>query len=205
MQSKPLDDIDVDVSELVDLALSDSKAEPKASDFDVRYREVRTFVRSRDIKVSKQAVPVQYIFSAYLKFSKDPLKLIGFARYFSKFFKGKRLGVGVTVYNINPESVGLHDTYSVYKDPHYFKSYSREPKMQYLGVYYNRNNRIVVRVITPQGAYKVIRGAYKTLKAAARAYDKYVIEMYGKDAVVNFPHMWKGQLHGTEKAQQDQD
>lgn len=195
-----------DDSELNELLNAVQNTTPeKETELDIRMREVQLFIRAKDIKASEQSVPLPYIYNAYSKWSKDPLKKQGFSQKFAKFFLGKMSGsLGIKVYYINPESIGLQPTYSAYRDPHYIKSKIKETKSQYLGVCYNRQGKIAVRVTAPDGTYKVINGQFKTLKAAARAYDKYVIELYGKDAVVNFPKRWIGQLHGTEETQQDQ-
>jgi hypothetical protein len=194
---------DKDLAELINAALDTSKQ--KEAIGDRRYKEVQLFIRVKGMEETNQPVPFLLIYNAYKKWSEDPLGKPNFGKQLRKFFKSKMLTYfGMRVYYINPESVGLHPLYTVYRDPHYYKSRRKEPKTQYLGVYYNQKENITVRVIMPDGNYKQVNGKYKTLRAAARAYDKYMIEIYGKDAVVNFPNKWNGQLHGSKKKKQDQ-
>jgi hypothetical protein len=181
---------DKDLAELINAALDTSKQ--KEAIGDRRYKEVQLFIRVKGMEETNQPVPFLLIYNAYKKWSEDPLGKPNFGKQLRKFFKSKMLTYfGMRVYYINPESVGLHPLY-------------KEPKTQYLGVYYNQKENITVRVIMPDGNYKQVNGKYKTLRAAARAYDKYMIEIYGKDAVVNFPNKWNGQLHGSKKKKQDQ-
>jgi len=176
----------LDIDQLIKAAQSDSISETLSSSIDPIQVEIRDFIRERGIKPSKSYIPLELIYYYYTEYSPNPVTRHKFISIFSHYFTKKKI-TGILCCRINPESIGLPDYYSIYKDPAFSKS-QRKFISSYEGVY-KVSGFYISRIKLEDGLHYL--GRFKTDREAAMEYDKQALHHLGPTAKLNFPERIK--------------
>lgn len=161
--------------------------------------DVEDFLVSKGIHSAKNVVPLVELYTAYNLWSKRPITDKLFGKIIKRFLKVRVMGDHAVAY-FNPEGIGLASDYTYYNDPNYYRAKTTRAKkvreVEYIGVFQLYTGMFSAKVLLPSGKYMPL-GKYRIKKLAALAYDKAALQLYGKDAVLNFPKTWKDLLNET--------
>ncbi len=184
----------LDIDQLIKAAQSDSVSESLSSSIDPIQVELRDFIREKGIKPSKTQIPLELIYYYYSEWSPNPVSRHKFISIFSQYFTKKKIS-GVLCCRINPESIGLPDYYSLYKDPAFSKT-QRKFESAYEGVY-RVSGYYISRIRLEDGLHYL--GRFKTDREAATEYDRHAYYHLGSTAKLNFPERLKDYEQQTQK------
>lgn len=186
-----------DLQTLLD-ALNGPVSSKARVDPNLPYHDIKRFIEALNVRSHASCkVPLATIYDSFLNWTTRPISKHKFARIFDTFFKPRNSKYN-KIYPLAPDSFGLPEEYSVYKDPLFNQIKNAQPRDEYIGVYIYPDNRIVARITLPNGISKYL-GAWPSLKQAAIAYDKNAIELYGTTAVLNFPDKWNKKAKNEKK------
>lgn len=110
----------VDVSQLVAAALNDEPVEL----LDPIKAEFNKFIQASGIRSGTKAIALAMVYDKYLKWAKRPIGKQTFYKYFRELFTVKK-SANIFFAHLDPTSLGLVPTYSLYRDPNYFGKYNR--------------------------------------------------------------------------------
>lgn len=172
------------INDLLEAALDPQDTKTKA--FNKREVLIREFIRANNITIGTNPIPNYLVYDYFHRWcktaSKKPLGLRIFIHLFKQYFD-YQVYKGRYCFKINPESVGLDDTYTIYRDTR-FNPDKKEPKIKYKGVFWFMTD-FVARFETEDDIYFL--GKFRKQEDAAVRYDIAAYKYYGKKAQLNFP------------------
>jgi hypothetical protein len=115
----------VDLGPLLAAALSDGPIND--SELSYEERQVKAFIYDNDIVEGTRAVPLRLIYQIYASKAKDPIPMRKFFKLFRNYFTSKVSGAIIFTY-LDPTTVGLPSTYSMYMDTRFFRKKSNGKK-----------------------------------------------------------------------------
>lgn len=178
--TKPNPDV-MSIDDLLNVATNDSTDTIDLHDDlkDINQMEIRSFIRAKNIVKHTKPVPVKLIYDTYLLWGENPLGPNMFIRYFKQYFD-IHMYLGVHCFKINPESIGLPDYYSVYRD---IRFNTKKRKTKHFGVY-PVASYYIARLQLEDNMYYI--GKFETAEEAAVAYDIEAYFHFGKFAKLNY-------------------
>lgn len=163
-------------------------------------REIEAFILALNIRIGINAVPADHVYGCYREWTHKPIGANRFFELFNKHFRSYHKK-GRRYYKLEADSFNLPSFYSMFSDPRYLgrKSAYRNAvrNANYIGVYKQGKNRYTSKLLLPSGKYLPL-GIYKTAFEAAHSYDEAALQVYGKNAVLNFPRKWKDLINGKK-------
>lgn len=176
------EDHTLDIDELVKAAQSEVENPFKVTGLDPAQIEIRDFIREKNIQPSKTYVPVHLIYYYYTEWSPTPISRYKFTSIIKQYFTFNKV-IGIHCCKITPESIGLPDYYSVYKDPA-FSTKQRKFDCVYKGVY-GVSGYFIARIELEDGKHYL--GRFKSNREAAEEYDRHALYHFGPTTTLNFP------------------
>lgn len=167
-------------------------------------REIEAYIRSNKLEVGPNAVGLDTLFNMYLNWTDRPMEYNKFLAALRKHFNvrsNKGPSGGASYIHLNAELLGLPSYYSFTSDPN-VKSNRKFKERKYLGVFKLARDRYYAKILLPTGKYLPL-GTYKLETQAAYQYDRAALQVYGKEAVLNFPKKWKPLLDGEKDIPED--
>lgn len=182
MEESLLSDKDITIDELIDIASNPGTKADKTVITDTHHLEIRKFIRARDIKSADNPIHARMIYDYYFEWSEAPMPYKRFVKYMTLYFTKVRSSQNM-ILKVSPESFGLPDWYSVYRDER-FLSKKQLKKSRFIGVY-PIAGYFIARFKTEENTHYL--GRFKTEKEAAISYDKYAYLHFGLTTKLNFP------------------
>jgi hypothetical protein len=159
---------------------------------DKAIKDIRSFIRAKNIVPGNVAIPITIMYDTYCRFSKDPITRLSFTRYIKTFFPIKRSG-SVKFCKLTTAPFDLPSDYTMWSGWGKATDKLVQPvkkqikrKSKFKGVFPVPPDKWVARfnygnVVTPIGIFS-------TEEEAAKAYDTVARNVLGAKAELNFPN-----------------
>ena len=141
---------------------------------------------------------MDYIHSLYTDWTERPMDYNRFLKVFRTFIptkSDKKTGGNIYIY-ANAELLGLPSFYQ-YLNSRLLKAHKKAKQRKYLGVFKLAREKYHARILLPTGKSLPL-GSYSTETEAALNYDIAALQIYGKEAVLNFAKKWKPIIDGKK-------